>query len=74
MANSTDREYSVAPGRTAAPSGKGIWMLGTALVLAALAWFALALPLSDSWVDSDWMLALPVLWLAGLIWKGARRG
>lgn len=67
MANSTDGDFSVAPSRT------GIWMLGAALLLVVLGWFAVGEPLTYNWVDSNWMLALPMLWLAGLIWKGARR-
>ncbi|MBC7706442.1 MAG: hypothetical protein H7274_21155 [Rhodoferax sp.] len=67
MANSTDGDFSVAPSRI------GSWILGAALLLVALGWFAVGEPLTDNWVDSNWMLAVPLLWLAGLIWKGARR-
>ena len=74
MTNSTKRAYFAATSGTAAPSGMSIWVLGAALLLVALGWFAWGQPLAYNWVNSDWMLAVPVLWLAGLIWKGARRG
>lgn len=80
MGNAVDSGYSVptlevtpasAPGR----HGVALWWLLFAVLAGALSGlFVFSDVITRDWADSDLLLALAVMWLAGLTWRGLRGG